>query len=315
MCFMELERKIFTIITAWNDVEKTSACIASVYAQESIKCKIILVDNGSKEHIAEKIALQYPDILIIRLGQNIGPTAGYCVGLNKALELGADFIFLLNNDTEIDHRCLEHLIREFESNLDVGLVFPLMYYMKEKNKIWSAGFRSTFLPFVETQIFSEMDDNPELWRDTTIELSSGPFCGVMFSRKTLLEVGLPDTRFIAYFEDADYCHRVRKYGHKILLQPKAKLWHHVSNSSGGAYNPFERYWMGRSSVLYFFKIMPIWAFPVLVIFRTYSAIRVTLNLIWKSKLNSIIPYWLGLFHGWAEVLFNRKWVARKYKIS
>jgi GT2 family glycosyltransferase len=100
----------------------------------------------------------------------------------------------------------------------------------------------------------------------------------------------------------DYCLRARRHGYRLRLAPAATMWHKVSSSSGGSDTPRERYWMARSSVLYFRKHAHFWQWPIILFWRTGSALRTSQRLLRKRRLDSLKAYWRGLLHGIRERL-------------
>jgi GT2 family glycosyltransferase len=116
----------------------------------------------------------------------------------------------------------------------------------------------------------------------------------------LTEVGLFDERFFMYYEDFDLSLRAHQAGFKILLSPQAKVWHKVAVSSGGSDSPNERYWMARSSVLFFHKHVRGLRWLIVLPYRTGSAVKTVLRLMLRGRAESALAYLRGLRDGLAE---------------
>ncbi|UCG25242.1 MAG: hypothetical protein JSW55_04375, partial [Chloroflexota bacterium] len=116
-------------------------------------------------------------------------------------------------------------------------------------------------------------------------------------REVFEQIDLYDERFFLYYEDADYSLRASRAGIGAAVATMARMWHSVSKSSGGSDTPRERYWMARSSVLYFYKNARMWQWPVIIVWRTLSAMRTSLRLLTKWRLDSLSAYWRGLRDG------------------
>jgi hypothetical protein len=127
----------------------------------------------------------------------------------------------------------------------------------------------------------------------------------LLSRQLLKEVGLFDERFFMYYEDSDLSLRARQAGFRLLLAPKAKVWHKVATSSGGADSPNERYWMARSSVLYFCKQTRGAHWLIVPFYRSGSAVKTILRLVWADKGTSARAYLRGLYDGAVEAWKSR----------
>ncbi len=291
---------VCVIIITWNGREDTLACLETVYAQQEANLSAIVVDNGSEDGTAEAIAQRFPQTTLLKLPENIGAVRGYNVGFRKALEGSAPYLFLLNNDTLLAPDCIAQLVREAESALDIGLVMPKIYYAGEPQRIWSVGTRANPLNLEIVQLGqNELDEGQ--WQEAQ-DIDDAPFCAVLMKRKMMDEVGLPDEIFYFYYEDMDYCLRARRQGYRLRLEPAATMWHKVSRSSGGSDTPRERYWMARSSVLYFRKHARAWQWPIILFWRTASALRTSLRLLRKRRFDSLKAYWRGLWHGIRERL-------------
>ena len=91
--------KVAVIILNWNGKEDTLECLASVKKLDYSNYEIVLVDNGSVDDSVDAISKQYPDMTLLQTGENLGYAGGNNVGIRWALEQGADYILLLNNDT------------------------------------------------------------------------------------------------------------------------------------------------------------------------------------------------------------------------
>ena len=107
-----------------------------------------------------------------------------------------------------------------------------------------------------------------------------------------------DEKFFVYYEDMDYCRRIRLADYRLRLVPQAKIWHAVATSSGGQDSPLERYWMAQSSGRYFRKHGHWWQFLVIIPYRFGSALRTTGRLLSHKHFLSLKAYWYGLFIGW-----------------
>lgn len=281
----------------WNRPADTLACLASAVAQTHPNTLLMVVDNGSHDDSVAQIGRAYPNTTIISNPQNLGFAAGSNVGLRAALGLGAEYVFLVNNDTIFAADCIAQLLAKAEPT--VGLIAPAIYYADAPTLLWSLGGRLNRLTY-------EMDgDRPaerplalaRAQRQGSLERDLMPFCAALLSRAALEQVGLFDERFFMYYEDMDYSLRLRRAGLRILLVPGAKLWHKVALSSGGRDAPAERYWMARSSVLYFRKHVPGLRWLAVGPYRLGSALKTLARLALRGHHRAARAYLKGLRDG------------------
>jgi GT2 family glycosyltransferase len=281
----------------WNRCEDTLACLASLTKLDYPNLRLLLVDNGSRDGTPQAVAGRFPEVEVIVNEVNLGFAAGCNVGLRHALEQGADYVFLLNNDTLIDPAALSHLIKL--TGPDVGMVAPKIYYAADPSRIWSVGGLLQPWTLEKTgDAHGQMDVGQ--WGEV-LERDYFVGCALLLSRRLLTQVGLFDERFFMYYEDSDLSLRARQAGFKLLLSPQARVWHKVAVSSGGSDSPNERYWMARSSVLFFHQHVLGLRWLIVLPYRAGSAIKTVLRLIWRGRGQSARAYLRGLRDGLVEV--------------
>lgn len=288
---------VYTMILNWNRCEDTLACLASLTKLDYPRLRLLLVDNGSSDETPLVVSQQFPDVEIIVNERNLGFASGCNVGLRHALKRGADYVFLLNNDTFVDPAALSHLI-DLAHPKDVGMVIPKIYYAAEPTRIWSVGGMRHPWTIEDTGNGRGQIDVGQ-W-DEVIERDYVVACALLLSRRFLTEVGLFDERFFMYYEDFDLSLRARQAGFRLLLSPQARVWHKVAVSSGGSDSPNERYLMARSSVLFFHKHVRGLRWLIVLPYRTGSAIKTVLRLVGHGRGQSARAYLRGLRDGLVE---------------
>ena len=285
--------QIYAIIVNWNRHSDTLVCIESLLGQISIFLKVVVVDNGSADDSVNLIKKHYPQVTVIANSENLGFGIGNNIGINYALENGADYVFLINNDAILAPNAMVKMLMHTSS--DIGIIAPIIYYATPPDLIWSIGGKiNPWILEVSNNLTARFDIEilPEIMEQDFV---TG--CGMLISRSILEVVGGFDERFKMYYEDSDLCLRIRKAGYKIMVVTSAKMWHKVASSSGGKYSPNERYWMGHSSVQFFRKHGEGWQFLLIIPYRLGSAVKTTLKLLLKGKRSAAKSYWQGLYDG------------------
>ncbi len=289
---------VAVVIVAWNNYADTHECLESILAQKQVETSVFLVDNGSKTEPLVNLVMEYPGINYIHSETNLGFAAGTNLGLREALKTGAEYILIVNNDTRADESMVNELLMAAESE-HVGLTAPLIYYYDAPDKIWSSGGRINELLLMPLDSHNRL--NPVSVPTKRTFLSG---CCYLLKKEMLTQVGLFDERFFLYFEDLDFCMRVKDSNWKMTVVPTAKLLHKVSMSSGGSFSESERYQYARSSGIYFRKYLnPVNTLPVLL-FRLGSAIATSFRLLRQKKNRALKGYWKGLFEGWFSKLID-----------
>ncbi|MCB0005986.1 MAG: glycosyltransferase family 2 protein [Anaerolineales bacterium] len=284
--------KVAVVIAGWNQAEVTQKCLDSIARQSGVCPAVILVDNGSQPSLEQLLAFPSETTLLKNV-ENRGFAGGYNPGLRYALQQGFEYICLLNNDVVIAPDCLTELVQAAQPP-HVGLVSAKIYLAAEPDIIWSVG--ATLDPWL-LELKGNDTAKKGKWADEKIDKDFFPFCVVLLKRAVLEEVGLLDEGFFVYYEDLDYCQRLKRTQWRCQLAPTAHAWHEVSTSSGGKNTPFARYWFAQASGRYFRKHGG-WHLLLIVPYRLASAMKFSLKMLWQRKMRTLGAYWLGLARGW-----------------
>lgn len=286
---------VAVVIVAWNQLDKTLACLEAVSVFDYPAFRVILVDNGSEPPLAEPVVARFPAVEMARMPRNLGFAGGYNAGLRRALAGDSDYFLLLNNDTLPRPDALRRLVEALSGAADVGLVTAKVLYAAEPERIWTVG--ANLNVFLDLKDGGQGQFDAGQW-DAPRDVDFAPFCAVLGRREMFEQVGLLDEEFFLYYEDMDYCRRARAAGWRIRLQPDARVLHDVSASSGGRDSPMERYWMAQSSGRYFRKHGRGPRMLLIAPFRVASAIKMTARLLAAGKREALRAYWRGLLVGW-----------------
>ena len=230
----------------WNQTDFTLACLRSLARQDYSNHRVVLVDNGSDPESLKPIADEFPDITLIRNRHNIGFTGGNNQAIVRALADGADYVMLLNNDTEVAPDMLRLLLDFAEADPRIGIVGPLIYYYDAPDRIWFAGgLVDPDSAAARALGDGEVDDGSR--GAAKIDYISG--CALLIKREVVDKIGLIDDRMFIYYEEADWCARTREAGYDIWFVPTAKVWHKISMQVRGLSRRYI-YLMTRNRLLY-----------------------------------------------------------------
>lgn len=288
--------RIVAVTLNWNRPDDTIETLRSLAAQTVPNLQSLVVDNGSSDDSVARIRAACPEAHLLPHPKNSGFARGTNLGIARALELGADYVFVLNNDTLLAPDLLQQLLAQAAP--DVGLLAPIIYYADAPQMVWSlGGMLNPWLLETRENVRGQIDHGQ--W-PAVLPRDFLPACGLLLHRDVLAHVGAFDERFFMYYEDLDLCVRVRQAGLRQLAVTTAKMWHKVSLSSGGSDSPNERYWMARSSVLYFRKHARPWQWPLVLAWRAGSALRTSWRLARAGRADALRAYWRGLWHGLRE---------------
>ncbi len=223
---------IAIIVLTWNGRDLTLDCLRSLEAVRTPGAHGVVVDNASSDGTVSAIRERYGDrISVIENGANLGFAAGNNAGIKRALADGADFVLLLNNDTMVAPDFVDELLRPMMAAPDVGITAPKIFYAEPVNQIWFAGGEISLWRGTARHIGIREIDRGQYDRERDIDYATG--CAMLVRRAVFEKAGFLDPGYQAYFEDADFCVRVRAAGFRIRYAPAAKVWHKISASTGG----------------------------------------------------------------------------------
>ena len=286
---------VYVIIPTFNHCEDTLRALDSLERMTYPNFKVLITDNQSTDQTVDVVREKYPEVELLIHPRNLGFAAGVNPGLQRALDQGADFVLLINNDVEVAPRMLTHLVKAMQP--DVGVAAPMIYYMDEPERIWSVGFtRHPLLLEMRGSARGQIDKGQ--WR-ASFEVDYVLGCAMLLNGSALRKAGMFDERYFFYYEDLDLSLRLERFGYRLITVPLAQMWHKGSGSAG-AESAFRVYHMARGSVIFFRTHARGGQRLAVFLFRCGSAFRVCSGFILRGRFHLIQSYWRGMWDGWRE---------------
>jgi len=240
---------VYILVLNWNAYRHTISCVHSLLKLKYPNFKIVLIDNASGDNSEAFLRAEFPDIDFIQSGSNLGYAGGNNVGLRYALEHGADYIWILNNDTRVDPLALTALVEVMESNPEVGASGSKIYNMSDPKILEFTGGFIDFVRGTNTVRGYLCVDEGQYDQKECVEFLTG--CSFLVRASVVHSVGLIIEDYFLYYEDVEWSWRICEAGFKLMYVPESKLWHQGGASSGGGASPDVLYYMTRNR-LYFF---------------------------------------------------------------
>jgi GT2 family glycosyltransferase len=217
---------VYVIIVNFNGLEYTRRCLESLKRVKYPNFKTVVIDNGSERLESEILKELFPDLIgTIRLKNNIGFAGGNNVGISYAFKEGADYFFLLNNDTVVSPDVLKELIVFANKDPKIGIVGPKVFVLlngKRTNLVQSFGAKVN-LYLGETPLIGGQVDQGQFEEPLSVDYVSG--CAMLVKRDVIGDLGFLDPRYFMYVEEVDYCLRAKRRGFQTWTVPKARIWH------------------------------------------------------------------------------------------
>ena len=227
---------LVAVVLNWNGGADTLAAFESLDGIPAI-----CVDNGSTDGSDGLVEERLPGVELIRTGANLGFAGGNNVGIARALERGADWVLLLNNDAVAEpglHKALEHATVQ---RPDAGLL-ACKVLSEDGSSVQYAGAsfnaRVGYSGRVETRGLEDLRD---------VGRADGAALAV--SRAAAERVGLLDETLFLYVEDVEWSLRIRRAGFAVVLVPDARVRHKGSAASGGHASTTNLYYDTRNTIV------------------------------------------------------------------
>lgn len=286
--------KLAVILVNYNGKQYNEACIESLLKQRGgCETKIVIVDNASQDDSMQIIQECFGGdsrIETILLDDNYGFSYANNIGIRRAGEWGADYVLLLNNDTEVREDLLSELLACADRHPN-SMVAPKIYYSDHRNVIWSAGGSVSPIIRKVRHIGLDQEDTGQFDQERRIGFATG--CCLLLPKAVIDRAGFLDERFFLYYEDTEYCFRLQKMGIEIWYCPQAQLYHKVGASSQGADSPLCAYYIARNWPLCNREHLGA-RYPVFTMY--YAINRTVCCLLWlfRGKRDLVRATWRGI---------------------
>jgi GT2 family glycosyltransferase len=245
---------------------------------------VIVLDNHSSDGSADAFRLSFPEAEIIELQENLGYAGNNNVGIKAAIAKGADWVFVLNEDTILAEDCLQKMVEIGQGDPRVGIVGPMVYHNDEPEIIQSAGGRLDRY-WRAWHIGQNEPDQGQFSQPHQVEWISG--CAIMVRRQVIEQVGMLDQRFFYYWEETEWCLRSSEHGWLIVHVPQARLWH----------KGVQRYYQPNPSVTYYSTRNRF------LMFRNHHAPASAWLLAWFQTIRTLASW--SLKPGWKDMKLHR----------
>ncbi|MFB9057239.1 glycosyltransferase family 2 protein [Mariniflexile ostreae] len=204
-----MHKNVFIIIVSYNGEPWLRKNLESIRVSH-YPVKVLMVDNASSDR-SIAIVKSFPEVVLIESKTNLGFGKANNIGIQEALKQGADYVFLLNQDTWIFPNTIEELLSAVTYSRDFGIVSPL--HFSSDATILDESFNT-------------------YWKRKTISISENldqvPFVNAaawFMPRSVVEKVGYFEPLFQHYGEDRNYINRVIYHQYKIIIAKNAKICH------------------------------------------------------------------------------------------
>lgn len=246
---MRADSRVSVVIPNYNGIAFVESCLKALL-RDAPGAEILLVDNGSSDGSRELVRKQFPEVKVLALEKNYG----FCRAANEGMKKASSpYVILLNNDTEVLPGFTDALVSALQLEPRAFSAGAKMIQLHHQEKIDDAGNFYCALGWA----FARGKDKSVEYYEKPDEIFAACGGAVIYRKALLEQIGYLDEAHFAYLEDIDLGWRAKIAGYKNIYEPKAKVLHVGSGTSGSRYNDFKVSLSSRNSVYLAYKNMPV----------------------------------------------------------
>jgi len=246
-------KRVSIITVNFNQPLLTELFLNSVVAHNNYPLtEIIVVDNGSRDNFLPSWQTSYPNVRFIRSEKNLGFAGGNNLGIREA---SGEYLFLVNNDTEFSAGLIESLVSVLDSKPKIGAISPKILYFDKPDIIQYAGFTKMNMNTGRNRCIGQLEKDRGQYDHSTGSTGFVHGAAMMIRKEAINKAGLMPELFFLYYEEMDWCEKIRKAGYEVWIEPKARIYHKESMSVGKK-SLLKEYFMCRNRILFIRRNAP-----------------------------------------------------------
>ncbi len=243
--------EVCAVVVTCNRKQLLGEALAALCGQTVPLANVIVVDNASTDGTAEMVNREFPQIRLIRLTRNMGGAGGFCAGMKRAYDSGADWLWLMDDDTITEPTTLEELLRV--PHLFAPASRPLLLASKV---IWTDGSLHYMNP-----VRTKLQDLEALYRSVaraTLSIRSATFVSCLVHRELVTRYGLPIADYFIWGDDTEYTARVLRENFGVMV-PASIAMHKTARKHTALDAPPDRYYYHVRNIVWMLTRSDAWS--------------------------------------------------------
>jgi len=251
----------------FNQPKVTLELLQSLQKLSYENWEVIVVDNGSGPSDLERKVKKFERARFVDTQKNLGFAGGNNAGLPLCK---GDYIFFINNDTEVEPGLLEPLVELLQKDGQIGMLSPKIKFYAPGNPIQYAGATLMSSVTIRNEGIGFMAEDKGQFDDTR-ETAYIHGAAMIVPRKVIEKVGAMYDDYFLYYEEYDWCERIRKAGFKIMYSGLSTVYHKESVSTGQN-SPLKVYYLTRNRLLFARRNYPPLRRLLAILYFTFIAL-------------------------------------------
>lgn len=293
---------LVSIITVnYDHSETTMELIESLCSISYPNFEIIVVDNASPNDNPKRIKEKYPRIILVESVINYGFAGGNNLGIMRAR---GEYVLLLNNDVIVTSGFLEPLVNKFQENPNFGAISPKIRFYNKKDTLQFAGFTEINKWTIRNKTIGL--NEPDLGQyDCDSETAYTHGAAMMVPMVVIKQAGLMSYEFFLYYEEADWCIRIRKAGYQIGYVHNSMVYHKGSVTIGNN-SELKIHYLTRNRLVFMRRNIHGFNFVIALLYQLFIAIgKNGIFYFLKGRGKLARAYWSGIFWN-VKNIFNQE---------
>jgi len=213
---------VYVIVVNWNGRRHLEVCLPSLLATAYPQMDVVVLDNASKDGSQKWVRENFTGVELVALEENLGFVGANNWGMRMALDAGADYVALLNNDTRVEPEWLEALV-------ETATADPAVAICQARQRTWD-GRREIRFRFKPEWAEAEAVETPVQDAGAPAPTAFASGCAMLVQCKALRRIGSFDERYFMYVEDVDLSLRAWIAGYRVMDAPGAIVYHRMRGS-------------------------------------------------------------------------------------
>ncbi|MFA7083384.1 MAG: glycosyltransferase family 2 protein [Arcobacteraceae bacterium] len=242
------------VICNFNKVDYLKGCLETLYKSnfENLTYDVVVVDNASTDGSPDFIKENYPQIILLENETNSGGSGGFDRGIRYSIQEEYSYVVLLDNDILLEENTILNLFKYIKTNPKAGTVGSKICTMDNKDILQELGgfidFESKFHFYNPLKYHKDDSSLPDV-----VVCDYVPACCMITTKEVLQKVGSFNTDHFIYWDDMDWCTRVKRAGWEIHAINNSRVFHKMGLPNHT--NTFSSYYLERNRILFFLKYL------------------------------------------------------------
>lgn len=245
--------KVAILIVNWNKKTDVLNLLSSLRSFDYDQCKTLVVDNASADGSVGAVREGYPEVTVVQNKENLGGTGGFNTGLRYILQgdMGEfDYIWLLDNDTQVGPSTLRELLKVAELDATVGIAGSKIMNPERPGFIVELGANIDWKRGIYRPLMKNIPDRDDL--KDYYDVGYVSVCSALVRVEAVRNIGLMDSRYFIICDDMDWGITFKRHGYRVVAVNQSITFHPAYSEKEG-WSPSSAYYKFRNLLLMFSK--------------------------------------------------------------